>query len=547
MHPDWYRTGDTETSIAHETAAVLQPKPVSDPRWIESAILPIVKRCLETNIREHRYAIVNELLGYLDAYLQRLAEEHQVEFAFNLMGDVFSWCERLILSTEDQAVVEEPLEHMGIGELLATMPINVLLAYTRAIESYGRDPILQRIRHITWKLEKSIYRAGFAVHVLTQLEELHPRLEFEERIERRVVSPPWYLQELIAQKEVENLRTAMICFYEKVCELYEHWIETATSSQHPWLAAVMIARESEYWNKLDYHTNTLNQLWSDLNSGRRIEGLPWPSLNTNGLTEKRDRREKELLKLMADENILLSVIPSSELYPDFAGQFLHTVGEALLTAMCKNDCDTVEMLFKRYFYGNQLKYERLRPKENMPAWQLEIDLKIAVAPLLDLMDISGYVYLLSDYHDTPCLKESIVKVWDEHLDQDSAQSRLEFLTGAVSLTESAFEIAHRSINRTRWMQIIQRRLRDVERQEVSFVYGDILGETETVVIHKSPLVRVFAKDHLGLPHDRDGIDIFLAKYVRQREDGENLDFGRPRYRDLEEAIRREENRDTMDE
>ena len=268
-------------------------------------------------------------------------------------------------------------------------------------------------------------------------------------------------------------------------------------------------------------------------------------LNISELTEKKDRRKKELLKLMSSENVLLSLTSRPESYPDFAGQFLHNVGEALLTAMCENDCDTVEGLFKGYFYGSSLQFEQLKPREAKLDWQSQIDLKIAVAPLLDLMDISGYAYLLSDYYDTTCLKEAIVQVWNEYLDQDSAQSLLQFLAAAISLSESALEIAHRGINRTRWLQIIQRRLRDVERQEVDLDYGDILGGTETVVIHKSPLVRVFAKDCFGLSYD--GIDIFIAKYVRQREGGQNLNFSRLRYRDMGEAIRREESRDTMNE
>ena len=434
---------------------------------------------------------------------------------------------------------------MGICELLATMPINVLIAYISAIESYGRSKILQRIRHIAWKSEKSIYRAGFAAHVLEQLEWLRPRLEFERRVEGHIVSPIWYLGELIVQKEAENLRTAMMCYYEKACELYEHWVETATSSRHPWLAAVMISRELEYWDKLNFRTNVLNQLWSNFNSNRRIEGLPWPSLDIDKLVEKRKQRERGLLKLMSTENVRLSSMSRPESYPDFAGQFLHTVGEGLLTAMCENDCDMVEALFKDYFYGNQLQCKRLRPQENMPQWQLENKLKISVAPLLDLMDLSGYAYLFSEYHDTPCLKATVAKVWDEYLDQDSAQVQLQFLAAASSLTESAFEIAYRGINRTKWMQVIERRLSSVERQEVNVDYGGLLSDTETIVVHKSPLVRIFARNDDSLFYD--GIDIFIAKYVSQREDGKNLDFGRLQHRDIEEAIRREESRDTMDE
>ena len=544
VHQDWYRASDTEISIGHQTATGLQPKPVSDPRWIESTILPIVKRCLEINLKDNRYVIVNELLNYLDVYLQRLAKEQRVESAFNLMQEIFSQCEGLILSTEEGTIVEESLEHMGICELLATMPINVLIAYISVIESYGRNKIFQRIRRITWKSEKSIYRARFAVHVLEQLEWLRPRLEFERRVEGRIVSPIWYLGELIVQKEAENLRTAMICYYEKACNFYKHWIETATSSKNPWLTAVIISTELEYWNKLDHNTNTLDHLWNDLNSDRRIKDLPWPSLDIDKLVEKRKQRKKELLRLMSTENIRLVSMSRSESYPDFAGQFLHTVGEALLTAMCEDERDMVEALFKGYFYGNRLQCERLRPQENMPQWQLENKLKIAVAPLLDLMDLSGYAYLFSEYHDTPCLKATVAKVWDEYLDQDSVQSELQFLAAAISLTESAFEIAHRGINRTKWMQVIERRLSSVERQEVDVDYGGILSDTETVVIHESPLVRVLARNR---ELSYDGIDIFLAKYVRQREDGINLDFGGARRRDIEEAIRREENRDTMSE
>ena len=118
VHPDWYRTGDTETSLAYDTATTLQPRPVSDSRWIESAILPIVKRCIEINIKNNRYTIVNELLYYLDIYVRQLAIEQQIETAFDLIKDIFSQCERLILGAEDRTVAEESLEYMQICELL---------------------------------------------------------------------------------------------------------------------------------------------------------------------------------------------------------------------------------------------------------------------------------------------------------------------------------------------------------------------------------------------------------------------------------------------
>ncbi|RKU31109.1 hypothetical protein C6497_02930 [Candidatus Poribacteria bacterium] len=547
VHPDWYRVDHTKTTLAYETATGLRPESVGDPRWIESAILPIVSHCMEINLEEKRYPIVIELLNRLDIYVRLLATEHQIEYAFNLISDIFSWCEKLIFAVEDKLVTEEPLEHMQICAQLAMMPINVLLSYISTIKSHKRDAILQRIHHIKWRSERSIYRTGFAVYVLERLEWLRPKLAFEDRVEGYVISASWYLQELIVQKEVENLYTALISFCEKACELYKHWIEIARSSRHPWLEAMIVSEELEYLNKFDHHMDTLNDFWSDLNSDRRIEGIPWPSLDIDELMEKRRQRHKELLKIMSEKNLLLSLISRPESYPDFAGEFLHTVGEALFVAMVENDCDLIETLFGDYFGGSLLQFDKLRSEELETDWQNLNNLKIAAAPLLDLMDMSGYVYLLSDYHETPRLKETIVKAWDKYLSEEKESQRLQSLAAATSLSESGFEIEHRSINRTRWKQMIERLLANVERQEIPPNPNRITvdPEPDTVPVHKSALVRIFAGRSQPFPYmPYDGIDLFLTKYVRRREGGENLDFGWKRRRDLEKDIRWEENRDT---
>ena len=270
----------------------------------------------------------------------------------------------------------------------------------------------------------------------------------------------------------------------------------------------------------------------------------------NHLIEKKNHRKKELLKLMSEDNILLSLIPRPQSYPDFAGRFLNNVGEALFTAMCENDFEMVETLFKRYFYGCLLEYEKLRPEDFEKAWQSLNNLKIAAASLLDMIDISGYAFLFSEYHDEHILKKPIEQAWDEYLSDEPGIQRLQSFAAAVSLSESGIEIEHRGTLRARWKLIIQKLLSDVEHEEVPSDYNltaisGILAEPETSPKHKSSLVRVLARHPDFLFYD--GIDIFITKYVCQREDGINLDFGRHRTKELEKAIRREENLDMRDE
>lgn len=261
----------------------------------------------------------------------------------------------------------------------------------------------------------------------------------------------------------------------------------------------------------------------------------------NQLIKKKSHRKKELLKLMSEENVLLSLISRPESYPDFAGQFLNNVGEALFNAMCENDSEMVETLFQRYFYGCVLQYDKLCPNELDKGMQSLNNLKIAAAPLLDMMSISGYAFLFSEYHDEPILKEPIVQAWDMDLNEESGSQRLQSLATAVSLTESSFEIAHRSMLRHRWKQIIQRFLSsNVERKEIPSIPSSrksIQFEPDTIPNHNSPLVRVFAWHRDLLSYN--GIDIFIVKYIRNCEGGEDLDFGWSRHRDLKEKIQRE--------
>ena len=310
---------------------------------------------------------------------------------------------------------------------------------------------------------------------------------------------------------------------------------------------MILSRESEYWNKLGCHTNALIQFWKDLSSDQRIEDLSWPSWDVDKLIEKSRQRDKELLELISKENFLLSLIPRPESYPDFAGQFLHTVGEALLHAMCENDCDTIQELFNRYFSGSLLQFEQLGSEQTASDWQSQVNFKVAAGPLLDLMAISGYAYLLSEYHNTFPIKTPIIKAWDEYFNHDQGEVRLQFLANAVLLSEAVFGMAPRDINRTRWQQIIERRLEVVDRQEIPPDPNRITVDPEprTIPVHQSPLVRIFAR-HPSYIQLYDGIDIFIAKYVHQREDGENLDFGWRR-RDLREEIRTEENRAARNE
>ena len=533
---DWYRARHGETRIAHETSTPLQPTTVSDPRWLEAKLLPIVYRCLAVNAEQKRHDIVIHIVECLRSYTLKLAQEHNPGFAFEVTEAIFRNLSDLILGGEDGETEVSSLGRLAICERIAHLPVAVLLGYVEARKNDGRDEILNRIQRIRWQSLESIYLAGFKEPVLETLEWLRPRVEFEQQLEGQQVSPRWYLCELIAQSEVKNLALAMECLHDRARRLYEEWRKLANDADDILMEATILAVEGEYLSKLNHHVSVLNDLWESLTSEKRIDGLSWPSMDASGFETQRRDHEVTLLGAMSKHDMLVRLYPRKEAFPDYAGQFLHTIGEAVFKAVCMNDCKALQRLFNPYLYGTIRKLSALMPEQGVEsASDAAGKTRVAVAPLLDLMHISGYAYLFSEYYESELLKQSVRKVWDRYLSGEKAKHRLDLLAHAVFLTESRImEIPYRGVVRTKWKQTVRRCLRNLETKEV-LCRGSIFPEA--VVQHESPLVRIFAERQLDVPYD--GMDIFISQYIRQRNDGKELDFGRRRVKELDDSIKAE--------
>jgi len=533
-HRDWYRTDDSALTLALQTGTMLQPEVVNDKLWIEDKLIPIVLRCVAINLKAKRFNLVQELLEVIDAYLKSLSEKGEVKQAFDTLEKLNLSIFTEIGKPADKVVIEEPIEHRGLAERLAIMPITILLSYSKSVSNLSRNEISRRLARIRWQSNSDIYLQRFHEYMLPRLEWFKPRMNSEVAVEDKIISPLWYQAELIVQVEAEKLVENINCLISTSILLYQKLIDQLNAAKHQWLASVIISREWEYWKKMESHIGRFLKIWKDINEKRYVEGLQWPDLNTELIQQQIKDRRKEVLKLMAQQSTVLLLIPRPSNFIDYGGQFLHTVGESILDALCNGDFELIKATFKAYLYGCLLKFENLRPQTVTTDWRAQQEFKVATTPLLDLMELSGYAKLLADFHGNPSLWTEVTAAWDEYLNKEQASHVINLLAAAVVVTEAGFEIPHHGVLRTGWNQKVENCLAVLPRKEI---FHRRRITSDSIVIHDSPLVRIFAREPYGSFHD--GIDIFIALYLRKRPEGAAIDFGRRR-RDLEEDLAREE-------
>lgn len=535
IHRDWYRTDDSRVSIAHQTGTTLHPDITNNKEWVETRVLVIVKQCLEINLKEERYNEVLELAGYIDAYLKLLAKSGRTKRALEIIEELGD-CVLQVISqvSENEIESDEVLEKLAILEIFGTMPITIALACREHIEQLDSGLVESKLSNIIWNNDSDIFKHGFPSYCLPRLEWFKPRLGFEVSTEGWKVTPIWYQKELMLQIETDTFVENTKALINKGAGLYKSWITTTTATKHPWLVGAVMSREWEFWHKVDHQMEMWPYKWSNLSNEKKIEGLPWSEFEFEKLEQANKGRQSELLGMMSTQNLMLAFLSRPDGFPDYAGQFLHTSGEVSLEALLNNEQNLLSDVFKMYLYGCIKRFDSLRPKSASMDWRAQQEFKIAAAPLLDLMELSGYAKLMSDYHNNDQLWQIVVDAWNEYFEERGEESPLPLFAGSIAFSEGAFEIPHRGVLRSNWKMRISRRLSDVPRHEV---YSRHFIGSHTEIDHGSALIRIFAREPHGSFHD--GIDIFITFYLRTKEGADQLDFGLKR-RDLQDSLEREE-------
>lgn len=543
VHRDWYQTSETLLHTATITNTQIPPEVVPDRNWLEYRLVNIVEQCLTINYSKNRYELTLKLMDGIDYYIQKLSENSNLKSAFEILDSTFD----ILLSSLPEMKDSEQIERLAIFERFSSICINILLSYLKYISVNTREIFSRKLSKINWKSKGNPYTHNFSPHILVQIEWLHKRLSFEKSAEGIIISPIWYQTELLCLSESLVFVDCVKELVVKCAERFERWLECCTKKKRLWLNAALQSRELEYWNKIEHHFSKFEQNWNSLVTENRITGLSWPANSLPEFKATIVKRKKDLLKSISTHSYLLSLMKRPSDFPDYAGQFLHMTAHSVLRSLCDGDEELLKSTYKPFFYASITKFNALRPVTSVIDWRYEGQVKNAVAPIIDLIEISGYGKLISDFHRKDNLWILIKETWDEYLahsDQqkaDNPQENLSFFSNCISLHDSGFGIPYRAVTRTGWLQQIQNLLGGLPRRSPVSMGRPFY--TPPRVEHESPLVRYFARDPIAVAYD--GIDIFIEEYFLKRDDAKTLVF-KSRQNEFAEQMKLERNNSDED-
>ncbi|MGF6610451.1 hypothetical protein OKW45_005373 [Paraburkholderia sp. WSM4175] len=512
-HAEWYRTDDMRLSIATETGTTIEPQTEVNRDWIEERLVSVLLDCLAVNVRNAQWENALAALQYIESYATTLAAHGRADSAFALFDQACSRTTAAIKQSSELAQAET-VQKVAVAESLAAIPIALSIALRQRYASFRRADIVARIGTIDWSNPSTYYRAGFEDYVLSQIEYLAPRLAFERAVEGKEVSPTWYLAELATQPEAKQFVENIAVLTDKLPHAYAKLRETFSAAELRWMTAATLSRQWEYWHKLSEQVTVWESAWSEMSDDRKMKELPWAKFDAESTRTALGPMKITLLKAMSGLQTRLSALERPPTYPDYAGQFLHFSGEAVLEALIGEDADLLQDIFTRYFVGCLTQFAKMQSNDG-PGWLVTQNLRIASAAVLDLMDVSGYALLLSELYENKTLWTIVRSAWDRYL-ADSGKTAA--IVALVNFVESSLGAKPRDILRTGWQRRVEKKLAQLPHKPVAGDAWYLANETE--VVHPSRLVQAMASRINSL--DYDGIDIFVALYLGGKAGSENL-------------------------
>jgi hypothetical protein len=512
-HAEWYRSDDMRLSIATETGTTIDPQTEVNRDWLEERLVTVMLDCLSVNVRNAQWGNALAALQQIERCATTLATHGRANSAFAVFQQA---CSRTTdaMKQSSEAAQAESVQKVAVAECLAAIPIALSIAVRQRYASFRRANIIARIEAIDWSNPITYYRAGFEDFVLVQIEYLAPRLAFERAVEGKKVSPTWYLAELAMQPEAKQFVENVAVLIDKLPDAYAKLRETLSAADLRWMTAAILSRQWEYWHKLNEQVNVWENAWAEINDDRKLTQLPWATFDAASTRAAFGPMKISLLKAMSRLQTRLSAMERPSTYPDYAGQFLHFSGEAVLEALLDEDVDLLQDVFTRYFVGCLTQFAKMQSNEG-PEWLVTQNLRIASAAVLDLMDVSGYALLLSELSGNGTLWAIVHSIWDKYL---SEVGKTEAIVALVNFFESSLGAKPRDILRTRWQRQVEEKLAKLPRKPVSG--NEWYMANETKVDHPSRLVRTMASSLRSLSYQ--GIDIFVALYLARKAGPEKL-------------------------
>jgi hypothetical protein len=518
-HKQWYLTDGTELDSATATATALHPQTVPYVSWVEDGLIGPLVDLIDGDLKHEDFEGAYVALGALERVWTQLGERWSANDAARWMATLTARVSDQFTPTTQSRVASRPALIPAIWDALAMLPMAAELGFHRNVTSRSVADLVKKLETTDWSKQTAPYRIGVPRPVVGVLEDMRAGRAFERAVDAPAPTqtPNWYVRELALHTYERAFQEEIVALVGLLADWYSTTAKKLADARMPDAVGAVLSRGIECVWKLERHVVEWEQIATDLRSGPLLVDLVRPRWDWGAIRQKITDLRTDLLRQLSQSIPAQAFRQRDPEIPDYLGEAVHRVGEAAFEALMRNDDELFAEVFPTYLMGVLVIVDRIKPQ--VANWQPSLAATAISEPVADVMDLSGYAIIFSEFHRNPKLLEPCERAWRAYLGEPEGRDRLTSVAAMHWYQSNLFAITHRATARTRWQMAANSILSELPRSMPSHPFGH--GEVQ----HRSALIRRIAPQGDLMFSAFNASDIFVVLFLRTLPGGEALDFG----------------------
>jgi len=512
-HRDWLTVGPTELEMALATGRPADPEVVPNFLWLEEWLQEIIhgasNALTSRDDSQHWFKFATRLYHRLEEFGNALAVEEALLFFRSQRMEIESLLDSTDLkpSLASEATNKRLSFCIGSVAFVFSDLMAILIGFVQRLSSVNEEYVRALSRALLAHELKVIYSARLPRTVLTEAESISKSLRAEELVEKELITPEWYISQLLARQFVDFIKSSCVTLIIELERTLVPKLSDYQKEHRDLFAAQIISSAIEMCSKLRAHLPKIKACVDGLDAMRKVLDIPWLEIDWKALGERVNAVHKRLLLAAATILPRLEQIPASRHWPEYFGQLYSFLARESYFSMASGDEELFTKTFPSLFASSILANQKLR--EQLKDRDFRMMLAWSSGPIEDIVALSGYAKLFSEL-DGKAFYDIVTKTWDAYLAGfEDSTGPLKAITAILEYRTGDFFMPARDLERTTWQQNFERLLRD--RGILEDRYGPFRRIERPV--HPSPLIQEVARAGMMMEH---AADFFLVDYVMPR-------------------------------
>ena len=505
VYKKWYEADESEINIALTAGTSIRNKSETNMFWVEDQIFSINEKCFEYLVSQKSWLLLVEYIRFFSEIVSSAITSGCHSYFLDRLNLTY---ERVIeISRANNE--EDRSQFLQLLESILLCYITFFVESTKYIQSIKIDQIVTKF---------SKDRNEQLRNASLNCKEIRDILECviaEKKIERRNITPDWYINQMIARRIQESIFTISDGLLRIYVKQLKEAIEEQLKNKRYTEALLMLTTMAEAKSKFQYFIRNAEPIVKAVEAFRVDSTLPWPTSTLKDKIDKIQTLDKELPHLWVTASVAFTATNYSKLeqYPDLLGHCYNVLCNFLVTSIAKNDIDSFRSAYAKFWpvmrlYQDVTRQDLQKKKETFGT---ELWFYLFAFPMVEFCMISGYAILWGSILKAPEWLSSVEAIRDQIVSQkDDTLDPLEHLIGILTATAHLFPAIYpRDLIQSGWTLMITNTLRESDNLTLKRYgpYGDEQIETD------DPLVNAYLGHDLDLVGLTPIYELYLVKCI----------------------------------